>query len=186
MFSQHGADLFWERRRSVTGVALNVRSPAKVNWYLRVLGRRDDGFHEIESLVSTVTLYDELAFTSRGDSIIELTCDEPSIPTDGRNLIVRAADLLASQSGCRQGATCHLTKRIPVGGGLGGGSSNGASALMGLSGLWELDWPKERLMAPAGQLGSDVCLFLSGGSAVISGRGERIKPVLYAIFLQIR
>lgn len=155
---------------------MTVRSPAKINWTLRVLGQRKDGFHEIESLVSAVTLYDELTFADRADSVIELTCDQSKVPADRRNLIVQAAMLLAKDSGGNPGMTCRLTKRIPVGGGLGGGSSNGASALTALSRLWGLDWPMDRLMPLAASLGSDVPFFLSGGSAVVSGRGDRIKP----------
>jgi len=161
-------------------MGLVVRAPAKINWTLRVLGRREDGYHEIESLVLAVTLYDELAFSPRGDGRFVLTCDDPGLPTDDGNLICRAAAVMASEVSGQVGLNCRLTKRIPVGGGLGGGSSDGAAALMALNRLWSLDWPKERLMAAAARLGSDVPFFMAGGPAVIRGRGERVEPARLA------
>lgn len=159
------------------GYGVTVQSPAKINWTLRVVGRRPDGYHEIESLVSAVSLCDELVFTDRPDAAIELRCDQPGVPTDDRNLVVRAAKLLASDAGRTAGVTCRLTKRIPTGGGLGGGSSNGATALKTLNRLWKLDWPLDRLAPLAAMLGSDVPFFLTGGSAIMSGRGEHIRPI---------
>lgn len=158
-------------------MGLVVRAPAKINWTLRVLGRREDGYHEIESLVSAVTLYDDLAFSQRSDGRFVLTCDHPHLPTDDRNLICRAAALMASEVSGPVGLDCRLTKRIPVGGGLGGGSSDGAAALVALNQMWSLGWPKERLMAAAARLGSDAPFFIVGGSAVIRGRGERVEPI---------
>ncbi|UCD29318.1 MAG: 4-(cytidine 5'-diphospho)-2-C-methyl-D-erythritol kinase [Planctomycetota bacterium] len=156
---------------------LTVHSPAKINWNLRVLGKREDGFHDIESLVSAITLYDELTFTERPDSLIKLTCNNNNVPTDRSNLIYQAITLLAEKPGCHRGVTCHLEKRIPLGGGLGGGSSNAASTLLALNQLWSLNWPVERLMPLASKLGSDVPFFLHGGTAIISGRGEQIRPI---------
>ena len=164
----------------MTSTALSVRSPAKINWSLRVVGRRADGFHEIESLVSAVTLYDELAFTGVADSVIELVCDGSDLPTDERNLVVQAATLLAGATGCQRGMSCRSRKRIPVGGGLGGGSSNAASTLEALYRLWEVELSADRQAALAARLGSDVSFFLHGGSAVMSGRGEIIRPVRLA------
>ena len=156
-------------------MSLVIRSPAKINWTLRVLGRRDDGFHEIESLVSAVSLYDELAFSFRDDTGFVLTCDDPTIPTDERNLISRAVAIARPEAAEPRGLTCHLSKRIPVGGGLGGGSSNGAAALVALNQLWSLNWSREQLMSAAARLGSDVPFFILGGTAVIAGRGERVS-----------
>jgi len=158
-------------------MGLTVRSPAKINWTLRIIRRREDGFHEIESLVSAVTLYDDLTFSPVKDSAFSLTCDTPDVPVDERNLIWQAASLLADEAPGAGGVTCRLTKRIPVGGGLGGGSSNAAAALKVLNRLWSLDWPTERLQSLASRLGSDVPFFLYGGSAVIRGRGERVEVV---------
>lgn len=153
-----------------------VKTPAKINWTLRVHGRRDDGYHEIESLVSAVTLYDELAFTPRGDSRFVLTCDDASVPTDARNLICRAAAILLPEASNPVGLDCRLVKRIPLGGGLGGGSSDAAATLLALNRVWSLDWPTDRLMAAAARIGSDVPFFVQGGTAVISGRGEHVRP----------
>ncbi|MHC4445255.1 MAG: 4-(cytidine 5'-diphospho)-2-C-methyl-D-erythritol kinase [Planctomycetota bacterium] len=161
----------------MTGIGLQVQSPAKINWNLRVLGKRDDGFHEIESLFSTVTLYDELTFSESPDSTIELHCEHPQVPTEGDNLICKAARLLSEQSGCNLGVICHLTKRIPLGGGLGGGSSNAATTLLALNQLWPLGWPLNDLLGLAARLGSDVPFFLFGKTGIISGRGEKVRPV---------
>ncbi len=164
-------------RHERSGHDVRVHSPAKINWTLSVEGKRPDGFHEILSLVSRVTLYDELVFRSGAGPGVRLNCDRADIPTDERNLIWRAAVLLAAQAGRELAVECSLTKRIPAGGGLGGGSSNAASTLQALAAHWGLDWPKARLAALAGELGSDVALFLEHGSAVISGRGEHVRPV---------
>ncbi len=161
----------------MTGISVTVQSPAKINWCLRVLGRREDGFHDIVSLVSSITLCDELEFVGCDASGIELDCDRTDVPTDRKNLIVKAGILLAEAAGIEPRARCRLAKRIPVGGGLGGGSSNGASALMAFNRLWGLNWSKDRLAPLAARLGSDVSFFLRGGSAVISGRGEHVRPV---------
>jgi len=156
--------------------AVAVLSPAKINWTLEVVGKRPDGFHDITSLVSVVTLYDELVFSERADSRVVLECDVPAIPTDERNLICRAARLLASRGNRPAGVHCRLTKRIPVGGGLGGGSANAATTLRALNDWWHLHWSTDQLAELAAELGSDVPLFLQGGSAVIGGRGERVRP----------
>ncbi|MGQ9652105.1 MAG: 4-(cytidine 5'-diphospho)-2-C-methyl-D-erythritol kinase [Phycisphaerae bacterium] len=161
----------------MTGVSVRVKSPAKINWWLHVLGRRQDGFHEIRSLLSAITLYDELTLAGRNTNGIELLCNHPDVPTDHRNLIVRAGMLLAEAAGIEPRATCRLHKEIPIGGGLGGGSSNGAAALVAFNRFWGLGWSVEQLTPLAAELGSDVPFFLQGGSAIISGRGERIRPV---------
>ncbi len=153
-----------------------VKAPAKINWTLRVRGRREDGFHEIESLVSAVTLHDELTFTSRDDSRFVLTCDDPSVPTDANNLVCRAAALLSPEAADPVGLDCRLAKRIPIGGGLGGGSSDAAATLLALNRLWSLNWSVDRLTAAAARIGSDVPFFVRGGTAVISGRGEHVRP----------
>ncbi len=159
-------------------VAVNsftLPSFAKINLMLRVLGRRDDGFHELFTVFQTVSLHDDITF-GEGEGI-ELTCPNKSIPTDERNLIVKAALLLGEKYGTDRGAVMHLTKRVPSPGGLGGGSSNAAVALIGLSRLWELDASVEELQAAASQLGSDVPFFLYGGTAIGTGRGDEIEQV---------
>lgn len=155
--------------------SFRLPSFAKINWTLRVLGRRGDGFHELFTVFQTVSLSDTLHFA--GSERLELTCDDPAIPTDGRNLIVRAAEALRTACGVTRGAAIHLEKRIPSPGGLGGGSSNAAVALIGLNRLWELDLPLYELHSFAEEIGSDVPFFLYGGTAMGTGRGELIEPI---------
>lgn len=154
---------------------MTLRAPAKINWTLRVVGRRPDGYHEIESLVAPVSLFDDLELVRRDDGAVKLTCDAEGVPTDGRNLVVKAALALRDAAGVSAGVSCRLTKRIPSGAGLGGGSSDAASTLLGLNRLWGLNWPVERLMPPGAAVGSDVCLFLPGGPVLMTGRGERVR-----------
>lgn len=161
---------------SLVDGGFSILAPAKINWTLRVIGKRPDGFHEIESLVSTVTLYDELVFVAGNGPDLVLVCDAPGVPTDGSNLVSRAAQILAARCGRPCSGCCRLTKRIPAGGGLGGGSSNAAATLVALNQLWGLNWPRPRLVELAAELGSDVALFLERGSAVIGGRGEKVAP----------
>jgi 4-diphosphocytidyl-2-C-methyl-D-erythritol kinase len=106
-----------------------------------------------------------------------IECDHPAVPVDGGNLVSRAAHLLAARAGRRPAGRCRLLKRIPLGGGLGGGSSDAAATLVALNRIWELHWPRARLVEIAAELGSDVALFLENGSAVIRGRGEKVTPV---------
>ncbi len=147
---------------------------AKINWTLRVLGKRGDGFHELFTVFQTVSLHDTISF-AESDSL-ELTCDDPTLPVDGRNLILKAAEMLRARYCVTQGAAMHLEKHIPSPGGLGGGSSNAAVALIGLARLWELGEGVD-LHSIAAELGSDVAFFLYGGTAVGTGRGEEIEPV---------
>ncbi|GMV96654.1 MAG: 4-diphosphocytidyl-2-C-methyl-D-erythritol kinase [Phycisphaerae bacterium] len=158
------------------GRTLTVRSPAKINWALRVVRRRDDGYHDIESLVTPVSLFDELTFSARERPGIELSCDTGRVPLDANNLIARAAEALAREAGLARGVRCRLVKRIPIGGGLGGGSSNAASTLVALNRLWGLGWPTARLAVVAARVGSDVPLFLAGGPVIMRGRGEHVEP----------
>lgn len=146
---------------------------AKINWLLRILGKRDDGFHELCTIFQTVSLCDELSFEESGELI--LTCDDANIPIDETNLIIKAANILREKYECRKGAKIHLHKRIPAPGGLGGGSSNAAIALLGLKKLWNLEIEFEELSKIAAVLGSDVPFFLVGGTAAGTGRGTEIE-----------
>lgn len=150
---------------------LSLKSPAKINWYLKVLGLRDDGFHEIQSLMQKVSLYDILTFSPSND--LTLQTDLP-IPVE-KNLVYRAASLLKNTCGTDKGAFITLKKNIPEGAGLGGGSGNAAAALLGLNRLWSLNLPLTDLCRIAEQLGSDVPFFLYGAIASSSGRGEKIS-----------
>lgn len=148
---------------------------AKINLFLRVLGRRDDGYHELCTVFQTVSLHDNLTFTEAGD--VFLTCDDPKIPTGEENLIVKAARLLRGKAGITKGASIHLEKRIPAPGGLGGGSSNAAVTLLGLAKLWNIPISREDLVMLGRQLGADVPFFFDGGTAVGTGRGDGIEPL---------
>lgn len=155
--------------------SFTLPSFAKINLNLRVLGKRPDGFHELFTVFQTVSLHDSLSFSENED--IRLTCDDTSIPTDQRNLVVKAANLLRERGGIKHGVSLHLEKRIPAPGGLGGGSSNAAVALIGLSRLWKLELSADELQTMACELGSDVPYFLTGGTAIGSGRGTQIEPI---------
>lgn len=198
---------------------MRVLSPAKINLHLRVGPKQSDGFHPLVTWMVTVGLFDTLDFTLDTAGRVHLSCTDPSLPVDERNLIVRAARLLQTEptkscggeksvpdaeAGRRveaseaaafesrpnepgqpgsdatsRGVAIHLTKRIPMGGGLGGGSSNAAYTLMALNDLWGLHLPRERLSEYAARLGSDVPFFIEGSSSICTGRGEitsRVNP----------
>ena len=148
---------------------------AKINWDLHILGRRPDGFHELDTVMVNVSLYDELEFEHA--PTITLQCSDPTLPTDGRNLVVRAAELLARVSGYKSGAKISLTKNIPSGGGMGGGSSDAACTLRSLNTLWGLNWSIAQLQPLAAELGSDVAYFLYGGWCRCLGRGEKVEKI---------
>lgn len=154
---------------------LVLRTPAKVNLTLEVLGERDDGYHEIVTVMQAIDLYDRL--TLEEAPTITLAVDVPGLPADDGNLVLRAARLLAEAAGVRRGAAIRLAKRIPVAAGLGGGSSDAAATLVGLSRLWGLRWSRERLGALAVRLGMDVPFFLGTGRATGTGRGERLRAL---------
>lgn len=138
------------------------RSYAKINWALRITGKRADGFHDLETVFQTISLHDELTFTPA--DALSMTCDDPSIPVDDSNLVIRAAKAVGATN-----VAIDLRKRIPAGGGLGGGSSNAAATLMELG--------KDHLPEIALSLGSDVPFFLLGGTAYATGRGEVLTPM---------
>lgn len=141
-----------------------MRSYAKINWSLRITGKRADGFHDLETVFQTISLHDELTFTE--SDRLSLQCDDPAIPVDETNLVMRAARALGSPP-----IAIELRKRIPAGGGLGGGSSNAATTLMALGA------GREDLHEIALSLGSDVPFFLVGGTAYAIGRGEVLSPL---------
>jgi 4-diphosphocytidyl-2-C-methyl-D-erythritol kinase len=159
-----------------TQAQLTRFSPVKVNLYLRIVGKRVDGYHELETVMLPVQFGDRLTFEPH-DAGIVLACDHPSLPTDDTNLVLKAAKLLAQEHGVRQGAKITLQKRAPLAAGVGGGSSNAATALRGLNELWELDLPTSALGKLAAQLGSDINFFLQDGAAVCRGRGEQVQPI---------
>ena len=153
---------------------LSKLSPAKINLTLRVDQLRQDGFHEIESLTARIGLCDRVTVALRDDDRIVLSCDNPAIPTDDRNLAVRAALGIRKLSGQRQGASIALEKRIPAGAGLGGGSANAAATLDLLNRLWKTGLTRDALCRVGSEIGSDVPLFFHGDSCLIRGRGEQV------------
>jgi 4-diphosphocytidyl-2-C-methyl-D-erythritol kinase len=153
---------------------LRIPAYAKVNLALEILGRRDDGFHEIVSVTQTISLHDTLEASDAHGLRVEMA---PPVVSAGENLVARAASLLASTVGRQPLARIGVRKRIPLAAGLGGGSSDAAAALRLLDRLWRANLPAEKLGALAATLGSDVSLFLPGGTALIRGRGEIVEPL---------
>jgi 4-diphosphocytidyl-2-C-methyl-D-erythritol kinase len=180
--------------RSAAGLV--VQAPAKLNLFFEVLAKRPDGYHEIETLVYPIDLYDTLYFTDDPGGQIRLSCELGcgswgpyatsstgdggglgEVPTGPENLAVRAVELLRRRAGVARGATMRLAKRIPSAAGLGGGSSDAAAALRAANLAWNLGWPDPRLAEIGAELGSDVPLFFAGGPAVCRGRGEKVAAV---------
>ncbi len=155
--------------------SLEIDSPCKVNLLLNILGRRPDGFHELETVLHPVGICDRLAF-SRGGNGVELTCTDPGLPVDGRNLAHRAATSFLQAAGVAGGVRIHLEKKIPLAAGLGGGSGNAAVTLSGLNELFDHPLGPEQLAGLAGSLGSDVPFFLQHQPALATGRGEKLTP----------
>jgi 4-diphosphocytidyl-2-C-methyl-D-erythritol kinase len=155
---------------------LTRSSPCKVNLLLNILGRRADGFHELETVMQPVPVADELSFARTGSGI-QLTCSEPSLPVDAGNLVHRAAIAFRSRAQVRDGVSIHLEKRLPLAAGLGGGSSNAAHTLLGLNELFGHPLDSMALSEVAASLGSDVPFFLQDGPALAIGRGEVIRTL---------
>jgi 4-diphosphocytidyl-2-C-methyl-D-erythritol kinase len=156
-------------------------APAKLNLFLHITGRRGDGFHNLETAFQLIDWCDELDITVRDDGRI-LREPPPRDPVlaglaDEDDFTVRAARLLREASGTTMGANLHVTKHIPTGGGLGGGSSDAATVLLALNELWHLNWSRDRLAALGLAIGSDVPVFVQGRSAWASGRGEVLEPI---------
>jgi len=170
-----------------------VQAPAKLNLFFEVLAKRDDGYHEIETLMTPIDLYDTLYFREERSGQIKLQCERllesgrcdglrpvragvGELPLGSDNLVVRAVELLRRRAGVGFGATLRLVKRIPMAAGLGGGSSDAAAALAAANEGWRLGWSLNELADVAAELGSDVPFFLVGGPAVCRGRGQRVEP----------
>ncbi len=155
---------------------LTLPAPAKLNLWLHIIGRRADGYHELETVFQFLDHGDELHFALRDDGVIQLHTPVEAVPHDS-NLIVRAARKLQAQSGTPLGADIWLTKVLPMGGGIGGGSSDAATTLLALAHLWHLDWDEDRLAALGLSLGADVPVFVRGHAAFAQGVGEQLTPV---------
>jgi 4-diphosphocytidyl-2-C-methyl-D-erythritol kinase len=155
---------------------MQKKSPCKVNLLLNILGRRPDGFHELETLMHPVHLYDEISF-ERADKGIELSCSDKTLPVDSGNLVFRAAEKFFTATKISGGVKIHLEKKIPLAAGLGGGSGNAATTLLALNQLLEKPLASEKLSELAASLGSDIPFFLQDKPALATGRGEKIEPL---------
>src|SRR5215475_12032046 len=156
---------------------MQVIAPAKINISLRVLGRRSDGFHEIETLIAPISLCDEIKIEQRfGKQKIAFRCDDPSVPKGEDNLVVCATKIFFEETKISSGVSIELKKRIPHGAGLGGGSSDAASTLLALNEMFETNLPREALAKMAEMIGSDMPFFIFQSAAVCKGRGELVSP----------
>ena len=167
-------------------MSIREKAYAKINLGLRILGERADGYHDIRTVMQTVDLCDTLIFEER-ESGIEIVCSSPTVPEGSDNLAYQAADRLLWETGCERGVRIKMEKQIPIGAGLGGGSSDAAAALRGLCRLWNVEVASKKLHRMAASLGSDVPFFLRSGTAIASGRGELLRyisapePVFYVL-----
>ncbi|MPZ27027.1 MAG: 4-(cytidine 5'-diphospho)-2-C-methyl-D-erythritol kinase [Micromonosporaceae bacterium] len=173
------ADDEYERPRLAASGPVRVRVPAKVNLHLGVGPLRGDGFHELQTVYHAISMYDEL--TARRGDTLALTMEGEGagqLPLDESNLAIRAAQALAAHAGVPAHARLHLRKQIPLAGGLAGGSADAAAALVACDALWDLGLPRDELSRVAAGLGADVPFLLSGGTALGTGYGEQVSPVL--------
>ncbi|OFS69404.1 4-(cytidine 5'-diphospho)-2-C-methyl-D-erythritol kinase [Pseudomonas sp. HMSC08G10] len=155
---------------------LTLPAPAKLNLWLHIIGRRPDGYHELETVFQFLDHADQLHYSLREDGQIHLRTEIAGVPHDS-NLIVKAARQLQQQSGCALGVDIWLDKILPMGGGIGGGSSNAATTLLALNHLWQLGWDEDRLAGLGLGLGADVPVFVRGHAAFAQGVGEQLTPV---------
>jgi 4-diphosphocytidyl-2-C-methyl-D-erythritol kinase len=159
---------------------IRIRAHAKINLHLGILGRRPDGYHDVETVLQTLALHDTLT-CERCEGPFALTCDRPDVPVDAGNLVWRAASLLAEAVGRRElaerGTRIHIEKRIPMQAGLGGGSADAAATLQALAQLWSLAVDAATLRGLAARLGADVPFFFEGGTALGTGRGDELRPL---------
>jgi 4-diphosphocytidyl-2-C-methyl-D-erythritol kinase len=166
---------------------LELKSPCKINLLLNILGKRPDGFHELETVMHPIPFHDILTF-ERVASGIHLTCSDATLPTDSKNLVYRAAEKFLGTNNIKEGVRIHLEKRIPHAAGLGGGSGNAATTLIGLNELFKMPSSLELLSEMAASLGSDIPFFLQNRPALATGRGEKIQsldffPALKNVFI---
>ncbi|MDR1940800.1 MAG: 4-(cytidine 5'-diphospho)-2-C-methyl-D-erythritol kinase [Endomicrobium sp.] len=167
---------------------ITLKAPAKINLFLEIAGKRDDGYHDLESIMQTVSLYDELTFEPAGEISLSLCVGRHSkcaanspqsldVPLDDRNIIIKAAKAMREKYNIKSGVKITLQKNIPAGAGLGGGSSDAAATLKALNELWQINAPKSELEKIASKLGADVAFFLTGGAALCEGIGDIITPL---------
>jgi len=154
-----------------------LKAPAKINLYLEIINKRPDGYHNIESVMHTVGLFDILDFDLNDNPKIELSCSDKSLPVDSINIVYKTAKKMQEKYNIKQGIQIHLTKNIPMGAGLGGGSSDSATTIKALNKMWNINASKEELELFAKTLGADVPFFLTGGTAKVEGIGEIVTKI---------
>lgn len=157
------------------GMALIEKAPAKINLSLDVLRKRDDGFHDVEMVMTTIDLYDRLEFFSLEEDKIEISIESRYVPSDERNLAFKAAALFKEYYGIKKGVRILIEKNIPVSAGLGGGSTDAAAVLRGLNRLWDLNIPMTELAGLGSRIGADVSFCVYGKTAIARGYGEKIE-----------
>jgi 4-diphosphocytidyl-2-C-methyl-D-erythritol kinase len=160
--------------------AVHARAPGKVNVFLKVGSLLEDGYHDVAIAYQAVSLYEDVRVHRADDFSVEVngTVELSRVPIDGSNIAIRAARLLARKTGYRGGARIGITKRVPVAGGMGGGSADAAATLLACDALWGTDLPREELLGLARELGADVPFALTGGTAIGTGRGDQLSPAL--------
>lgn len=164
---------------------MKLLAPAKINLSLKIQGKREDGFHEIETLMVPISLADEIEITATEGEGIRFACDDPTVPGDDTNLVVRAAKLFCAEIGIAPSLRISLSKKIPHGAGLGGGSSDAATTLIALDEMSGTQFGAARLAEMAGRLGSDIPFFIYRSAAVCRGRGEIVEPVDFSSALHL-
>ncbi len=156
---------------------LYVKAPAKINLTLDVLYKRPDNYHEVEMIMTTVDLADRIGLESRRDGLIKIVSADNFVPDDQRNFAYQAAELLKNTYGIKEGVTISIEKQIPIAAGLAGGSSDAAATLRGLNELWNLNLSLDELAEYGAKIGSDVSFCVYGGTALATGRGEKIQEI---------
>jgi 4-diphosphocytidyl-2-C-methyl-D-erythritol kinase len=165
---------------SAVPTAVHVRAPGKINVFLKVGALLDDGYHDVAIAYQAVSLYEDVRAYAADDFSVELTgtVELSRVPTDGSNIAIKAARLLARTTGYRGGVRLHIDKHVPVTGGMGGGSADAAATLLACDTLWGTQVPREQMLELASQLGADVPFALTGGTAIGTGRGDQLSPAL--------
>ena len=160
--------------------AVHARAPGKINVFLKVGSLLEDGYHDVAIAYQAVSLYEDVRVFRADDFSVDVTgtVEFSRVPTDGSNIAIKAARLLARKTGYRGGARIAITKRVPVAGGMGGGSADAAATLLACDTLWGTDLPREELLGLARELGADVPFALTGGTAIGTGRGDQLSPAL--------
>src|SRR5690349_4710887 len=164
----------------MTGRAVHVKAPGKINVFLKVGSVMDDGYHDVAIAYQAVSLYEDVHVTEADDFSVEVTgtVDISRVPTDGSNIAISAARLLAAKTGYAGGARIHLDKHVPVTGGMGGGSADAAATLLACDALWGTELPRDEMLELARKLGADVPFAFTGGTAIGTGRGDELSPAL--------